>query len=247
MTESLRLQVFLARCGVASRRACERMIGEGRVSVNGRKVVEMGQRVVPNQDKVAVDNKPVHLQQTYSYIVLNKPKGVMTTCDDPHAERTVLDLLPLKWKKERLYPVGRLDVNSRGLVLLTNDGPLTNRLLHPGSHIPKRYEVAVLGDWTDQKAERLRAGVTLEDGRTAPADVRRLGQRGHAITLAITLHEGRKRQIRRMLQAVDCRVVDLVRVAIGPVKLEGLPEGEHRPLFEKEVQALRKAVQPSPD
>jgi 23S rRNA pseudouridine2605 synthase len=197
----------------------------------GGEVVRDPARDVDESTGVAVDGKPVAPEPREVHM-LNKPAGVVSTARDTHGRRTVVDLVP---SGRRLYPVGRLDADTTGLILLTNDGDLANRLVHPRYEVPKTYRARVEPpDLTDASLEALRDGVELEDGRTAPADVRRAG-RG---ILELSLHEGRKRQVRRMLEAVGHRVVELKRVAFGPLRLEGLPEGGHRRLSPEEVERL---------
>jgi len=226
----VRLARYLAHSGVASRRAAERLIASGRVTVDGAQVTDLAFDV-DESNVVAVDGVTVAPEPREVHM-LNKPAGVVSTAADTHGRRTVVDLVP---SERRLYPVGRLDADTTGLILLTNDGELANRLIHPRYEVPKTYRARLEPpDVTDGALEGLREGVELEDGRTAPADVRRVG-RG---ILEIALREGRKRQVRRMLEAVGHRVVELERVAFGPLRLEGLRPGEHRPLSPEEVERL---------
>jgi 23S rRNA pseudouridine2605 synthase len=226
----VRLGRYIAHAGVASRRAAEKLVDGGRVTVDGV-VVRDPALDVDESSGVAVDGVPVAPEPREVHM-LNKPAGVVSTARDTHGRRTVTELVR---SERRLYPVGRLDADTTGLILLTNDGDLANRLVHPRYEVPKTYRVRVEpADLTDSALEALRDGVELDDGRTAPADVRRAG-RGE---LEITLREGRKRQVRRMCEAVGHRVVRLERVAFGPLRLEGLREGEHRPLTVQEVEAL---------
>lgn len=241
-SDQIRLHVFLARCGIGSRRVCERLIAQGRVTVDGHVVRTLGTKVAADGANVAVDGKPVLIAPGPLYLALHKPAGVVTTCRDPHAARTVLDLLPSPWRRANLFPVGRLDRDSTGLVLLTTDGPLAYRLSHPRYHIPKYYEVTVAGPWTEACAAAWRTGVALDDGKTAPAEVKILHRTATGAVLHVTLHEGRKRQLRRMAAAVGCQVTALVRVALGPVALGDLATGQTRPLLDEEVMALYRAV-----
>ena len=241
-----RLHKFLSRCGVASRREAESLILQGRVTVNGQVVQELGTRIQPGRDRVEVDGIPVK-PQPFTYIVLNKPPGFVTTVEDREGRPTVMALL--KGLKTRVYPVGRLDMESEGLLLLTNDGELAFRLMHPRYHVEKRYLVKVRGTPPEKKLERLRRGVRLEDEKrpgvfrkTAPARIKVIKTKGKETLLEVVLREGRKRQIRRMFQAIGHPVVSLVRVAVGNITLEGLPKGKYRHLTAQEVAQLRRRV-----
>jgi 23S rRNA pseudouridine2605 synthase len=230
---AVRLAKYLAHAGVASRRAAERIVAEGRVQVDGA-VVRDPARDVDDADAVLVDGRPVragaHPPVVYA---LNKPAGVMSTARDPQGRPTVVQLVD---SDERLYPVGRLDADTTGLILLTNDGALAHRLTHPSFEVPRTYRATVRHPPVREPALRaLREGVELEDGRTAPAAVRRLG----SDRLELTIHEGRKRQVRRMCEAVGHPVRELERVAFGPLRLGGLEPGEHRRLSPAEVERLR--------
>lgn len=238
----LRLHVYLAHAGVASRRACEELIRQGRVAVDGVVVTALGTRIDPGRQRVTVNGKPVRAPREHVCWMLHKPPGVTTTCQDRHAERTVIDLARSVTGNERLYPVGRLDKNSTGLVLLTNDGTLAFAIMHPSCRIEKEYELELRGPWNEQCAAAWINGVELEDGPTAPVRlvVEDCGP-GRA-QLRVWLHEGRKRQLRRMAEAVRCKVVRLHRVAIGPLRLGALPVGECRRLTDDEQRALRAAV-----
>lgn len=234
-----RLQKVLARAGLGSRRACEALIREGRVRVDGKPAI-LGQRVDPARARIEVDGRPLRAPEPLVYLVMYKPRGVVSTVSDPHAQQTVLDLVPQR--TTRLYPVGRLDRESEGLLLLTNDGPLAQRLLHPRHQIPKRYRVWVEGRVDEEVLEQLRRGVPLEDGLTAPAEVVLIRATERASQLEIVLREGRKRQIRRMARWAGHPVTRLVRVAMGPLRLEGLRPGEVRPLTARELAALRQVA-----
>jgi 23S rRNA pseudouridine2605 synthase len=237
-----RLQKVLAQAGVASRRASEELIRQGRVQVNGQVVTELGTKVDPNLDEISVDGTPIADPAEKVYLILNKPPGYISTVHDPWGRPTVLDLIPYE---ERLYPVGRLDAESEGLLLLTNDGRLTHRLTHPRYEHEKEYLTLVRGHPKDAILSRLRRGVDLEEGRTAPAEVNRVSRKEGLETppdttwLRIVVHEGRKRQIRRMCAAVGHPVQRLVRVRMGPIELGDLPVGECRPLSTKEVRRLQ--------
>jgi len=229
----MRLGKFLAHAGIASRRRAEDLVRAGRVSVDGITVRDPA-RDVDEHSGVAVDGKPVGGAEPHELWALNKPAGVVSTAKDTHGRRTVLDLLP--GTANRLYPVGRLDADTTGLILLTNDGELANRLMHPSFEVPKTYRVKVARPPVREPALlALRKGVELEDGITAPALVRRL----HGDELDITIHEGRKRQVRRMCDAVGHPVKAIERTAFGPLRLGTLPRGQARRLTPAETQRLR--------
>ena len=230
----MRLNAFLSRAGVASRRRADELIKAGRVAVNGAP----GQlnTVVGKGDRVEVDGKEV-ARQRLAYVLLHKPQGVVTTASDPQGRRTVVDLVPLE---PRVVPVGRLDVNTTGALLLTNDGPLAHRLAHPRYGVEKTYVAAVVGDPSDAALGALRDGVELEDGRTAPARVRRLA----AGRVELVIHEGRNHQVRRMLEAVGHPVNHLHRSVYAGLTLDGLEQGAYRELTAREVEQLRRTAQP---
>ena len=234
----MRLAKYLAHSGVASRRAAEGLVAEGRVSLDGEVVLDPA-RDVDESSRVALDGEAVRPEAREVH-ALNKPPGVVSTARDTHGRPTVIDLVP---SARRLYPVGRLDADSTGLILLTNDGELANRLTHPRFGVAKVYRARVLPPSVSDRAIRsLRDGVELEDGRTAPARVRRLG-RGE---LEIVIAEGRKRQVRRMIEAVGHRVTHLHRTVFGPLELGSLALGGHRRLRPAEVERLRQGAQSSP-
>jgi len=236
----IRLQKWLAQCGVGSRRACERLIEEGRVQVNGQRAV-LGMRIDPANDKITIDGKPLKSPPPPLYLILHKPPGYVTTRRDPHAKHTIMELL--KGVKTHVFPVGRLDADSEGLLLLTNDGELANRLLHPRYKVAKTYRVWVQGVPSERALRRLREGVVLEEGTTAPAKVRLVARQGSQSVLEITLHEGRKRQVKRMCAAVGHPVLRLVRIAFGPLRLsDDLPPGAWRELTPAEREALLHAA-----
>ncbi|MCL6515755.1 pseudouridine synthase [Alicyclobacillus sp.] len=234
-----RLQKVLARAGVASRRRCESLIAEGRVTVDGVVVTELGTKVDPDLHEIAVDGRPVNRERPVC-ILLHKPTSYVTTVRDPQGRRTVLDLIT--GVDARLYPVGRLDYDSSGLLLLTNDGELTHRLLHPAHHVDKTYRVTVVGMPERSELERLRRGIPLEDGPTQPAQVRALRLHPVESVLELTIHEGRNRQVRRMMEAIGYPVKRLKRVAFGPLVLGNLPPGRWRPLTPEEWAALYASV-----
>jgi 23S rRNA pseudouridine2605 synthase len=233
----MRLQKFLARAGVASRRGSEDLMTAGRVTVNGEVVRELGAKVDPLVDVVAVDGSPVSLSTGPVYFVLNKPTGVMTTMSDPQGRPTVATLMPPG--HPGMFPVGRLDFDTEGLLLLTTDGDLAQRLLHPRHHVPKTYYVEVDGVPTQEDLHRLREGVDLDDGMTAPAEARLLRRQGRGAAIELTIREGRKRQVKRMCSAVGHPVMFLRRTAFGNVKLGELRAGDVRELTREEVEGLR--------
>lgn len=236
-TAPVRLHKFLAACGVASRRDSERLIREGRIAVNGRVISVPGASVVPSRDTVRVDGRRVRCEARRVYYLLHKPRGYITTSSDPEGRPTVLDLLPRV--RERIYPVGRLDWNSEGLLILTNDGDLAHHLTHPGQHIPKVYRLKVKGIVREPALESIRRGIVLDGRRTSPARVRRLGSRTNS-WIEITLHEGRRNQIRRMFQRLGHPVQKLRRVAIGPISDRGLAPGRSRELTVDEIRQLKR-------
>ena len=241
----IRLQKLLAQSGVASRRASERLIAKGRVQVNGRVVTAMGLRVDLERDEIAVDGRPICVASSRRYIKLHKPRGYLSIVNDDRGRRALSHLVP---DVRGLHPVGRLDKDSEGLVVLTDDGALTVRLTHPRYEHTKEYLVLVDGRPSAGALHTLRAGVRLEDGVTAPAQVERVAETswGPATPgrtwLRFVLHEGRKRQIRRMCGALGYPVRRLIRVRIGPIGLGDLSSGKHRPLSEAELGALRAEI-----
>jgi len=243
-----RLQKYLAHCGVASRRRAEELITAGAVTVNGRVARELGVRVDPEHDAVRVRGERVRPAQRPIYLLLNKPTGVVTTMRDPEGRPVVLDLLPDHWRDERVYPVGRLDQYSEGLLLLTNDGALALRLTHPRYALTKEYHALVRGRPDAATLERFAQGLSLEGETrpTAPARVWLLGagEDDPATTwVAAELHEGRNRQVRRMFEALGHHVLRLRRVRVGPLTLGDLRVGAVRALTQRELAALRKATE----
>lgn len=238
-----RLQKILAARGVASRRAAEELVAAGRVSVNGVPA-RLGDKADPACDAITLDGRPLPPEQpAHTYLLLYKPAGYITSVSDPKGRRTVLDLVRGEIPPGgRLYPVGRLDYATSGVLLLTDDGELTNALLHPGREINKTYESAVIGEVTAAKLQKLAAGVDLADGRTAPAQVRKIRREGPKsaakTVLELTIHEGRNRQVRRMLAAVGLEVFWLKRTSFAGLKLAGLKPGEYRRLTAAELAEL---------
>jgi 23S rRNA pseudouridine2605 synthase len=239
----MRLAKYLAHAGVASRRLAEKLIAEGRVSLDGKTVTDPA-RTVSEDSRVAVDGRALEGPERRVVYAVNKPVGVVSTAKDTHRRRTVVELVPARGL--RLYPVGRLDADSSGLILLTNDGELANRLTHPRYEIPKTYRARVRDRVGEPALSALREGVPLEDGPTAPARVRLVpADRRSENLIELTIREGRNRQVRRMCEAVGHPVIALERIAFGPVDLDGLPSGSHRLLSDAEVDRLRSADRPA--
>jgi 23S rRNA pseudouridine2605 synthase len=234
LSDGIRLQRVLAERGIGSRRACEELIAAGKVTVNGD-VAILGRRIDPEVDVIEVNGEGVGVRPDLVYYLLNKPVGVITTSDDPQGRPTVLSLVPAE---PRVYPVGRLDLDTEGLLLITNDGALTHRLTHPSFGVEKEYLAEVQGELTDAELRRMRNGVELEDGITSPAKV----SQPQPSLLRITIHEGRNRQVRRMCEAVGHPVVRLVRMRIGPLRDAALTPGSWRELTIDEVRAVSKAA-----
>ena len=240
-----RLQKILSAAGVASRRTSESLIQQGRVTVNGTVVTTLGTKADPAHDDVRVDGRRIRVETRRRYILLNKPRGYVTTRSDPQGRRTVMDLLT--GVREYVYPVGRLDYDSEGLLLLTNDGDLAARLMHPRHDVERVYEARVRGVPDARAIDRLARGIMLDGRRTAPARVehphpRTTATGGSQATLEIALHEGRKHQVRRMFEAVGHPVVRLRRIRIGPIEDGSLTTGHYRDLTPRELAALRRAV-----
>ena len=233
----MRLQKYLASCGVASRRASEKLIADGRVSVDGVTVTEMGIQVEEGQ-KVCVDGKPVQPEAQKHYLMYHKPAGEVTTSHDPEGRATVLDRF--RDYPVRLYPVGRLDYDSEGLLLLTNDGDLTESMLHPSREVEKVYLARVSNVVTPQEAKRLERGVMVDGRMTARAKAKILSQQNLFTDMLITIHEGRNRQVRKMVEQIGHQVVLLRRIRFGPLKLGDLPRGMWRPLTEEELAQIRQ-------
>lgn len=234
--EGVRLQKFLASAGIASRRESEKIIQGGRVEVNGATVTVLGSRVDPMHDVVRVDGQRVHPTAHRVAYLLYKPRGFITTASDPEGRPTVLELV--RGVSERVFPVGRLDWNSEGLLILTNDGDLANRLTHPSNHIPKVYRVKVKGQIPPAALDAARKGIVLEGQRSRPAEVRRVASQIHT-WIEVTLHEGRKNQIRRIFEKLGHPVLKLRRIAIGPINDRNLKPGQFRRLTDGEILRLR--------
>lgn len=253
-----RLHKYLARAGVASRRQCEEIIQQGKVAVNGVVVRELGAKIDPAAAVVTVDGKKIIPPRALVHVMLNKPQGVITTAKEERGRPTVVDVVqnpsnvfPSGAKEQekaagiggyRIFPVGRLDINTEGLLILTNDGTLTNLLTHPRYALEKEYLAQVRGKPTQISLGRLREGVDLDGKLTAPARVRLIGDQNGLSTLMITIHEGRRRQVRRMLEVVGHPVHNLRRTRVGPLQLGNLPVGKFRFLSQEEVESLRRAA-----
>jgi 23S rRNA pseudouridine2605 synthase len=236
-----RLQKVLAEAGIASRRKCEEIITAGRVHVNGEIVTTLGVKVDKELDEIQVDGRYINKQKKI-YLLLNKPKGVITSSADPEGRKVVTDFL--HGIKERVYPVGRLDYDTEGLLLLTNDGEFAHILTHPRHHVPKTYKATVKGVPHGAILEKLRNGIQLEDGMTSPADVEYadVNPEKNETVVQITIYEGRNRQVRRMFEAVSFPVVRLTRIKFGPIFLFGVPRGKFRHLTPSEVEELKEAA-----
>ena len=239
--QGVRLQKVIADAGVASRRKAEELITAGRVTVNGQVVRELGTRVDPERDHVKVDGRHLKPPQPQSFIMLNKPKGVLSTLSDPAGRPTIQHLL--HGVSLRMFPVGRLDYDTEGLLLLTNDGNIAQALLHPRYHVPKTYRAKLKGVLTDDDIQQLERGVQLEDGVTAPAVLKKGGKAEANSWIEITIYEGRKHQVKRMFEAVGHPVLRLERIRFGPLSLGGLPPGQFRFLTDREANALRSVLQ----
>lgn len=233
----MRLQKYLASCGVASRRNAEKMIVEGRIAVNGQTVTELGSQVDADTDVIKVDGETVHPVTEKHYIAYNKPVGEISTVRDPEGRDTVMDRF--RDYPVRLFPVGRLDYDSEGLLLLTNDGDLMNHLLHPRFEIPKSYLTRVSNTVSQDEIRMLKKGVMIDGRLTSPAEVRLIRQDTFSADLLITIHEGRNRQVRKMIDAIGHQVVRLKRVRFGPVQLGDLPSGMWRRLTDEEIAKLK--------
>lgn len=237
MSSPQRLQKILASAGIASRRHSEELILAGRVSVNGMVVRELGVKADPASDDIRVDGKSLPRSDQKHYFALFKPTGYITAVSDPRKRRTVMNLAP---DIPGLHPVGRLDYDTSGLLLLTNDGELTLALTHPRYGVPKTYDAVIQGIPTEAALQRLRDGVLLDDEHTFPAQVLRLGSEGDNARIRLTIHEGRNRQVRRMFDAINHPVLRLKRLSVGPISLEGLEVGAIRPLTPEEINALKQ-------
>lgn len=236
----MRIAKFLSQAGVASRRQSELLIGQGQVKVNGRIVTELGYQVDPELDQIEYAGTIIKHTQTPVYVLLNKPPGYICSASDPQGRPTILDLV--KDIRQRIYPVGRLDFDTAGLIILSNDGEFTNLMIHPRYKIEKCYEAWVAGRVKEAELEPIRTGIMLDDGPASPAECRILKQQNNKSLLEIKIHEGRKRQVKRMCAAVGHPVVSLQRTGFAFLSLNGLAEGQYRYLASTEVAALIKCA-----
>ncbi|NLM35816.1 MAG: rRNA pseudouridine synthase [Clostridiales bacterium] len=231
-----RLQKFMARCGVASRRKCEELILDGKVKVNNQVISELGTKINPSMDIVEVAGVLIKPEERKVYIALNKPVGYITSVKDEKNRKTVLDLINVE---ERIYPIGRLDYNTSGLLLLTNDGDVYNKVIHPRQEINKVYIAIVKGHINNKKMVLFREGIDIGGYVTAPAKIRILKKFDNSTKVEITIHEGKNRQVRRMCEKIGNPVIELKRIKIGDIELDGLEQGKWRHLSEKEVKYLK--------
>lgn len=237
----MRLQKYMAHCGVASRRKCEAMIKEGKVSVNGKTITEMGIIVDPEIDVVKVCGKTIELEDRKIYIALNKPVGYISSARDQFGRPTVIDLIDNR--NRRVYPVGRLDYDSEGLILLTNDGDLAYKLTHPKYDVPKEYRVVVKGIPTKESLDKLRCGIYLEGTKTRPAVIEFIRKYENTSSLRVTLKEGRNRQVRKMFDFIGHPVISLQRVRIANIFLNNMSSGQWRYLNKNEINALKNSIE----
>lgn len=237
-----RLQKIIANAGIVSRRKAEELILDGSVTVNGRVVRELGAKADAEKDAIKVLGKLIHLPQRKTYIVLNKPKGYITSMSDPQGRPVVMELL--KGVRARVYPVGRLDYDTEGLLILTDDGDLAHGLMHPSHEIPKTYLAKVKGVIENKEIEKLKKGVRLRDGRTAPAEVKKIKRTDANSWIEITVHEGRYRQVRRMLEGVGRPVLKLIRIRYGSLEIGDVLPGKYRYLTAEEIKRLKIWIKP---
>lgn len=236
MTEQVRLHKYLAACGIASRRKAEEMIRDGRVTINGMVVTSMGDKIIPGNDAVCCDGKPVTQPEEFIYVLLNKPKGYVTTLSDPQGRPVVTTLV--QDLPQRVFPVGRLDLDTEGALILTNDGSLAQKIQHPSNETNKTYEALVQGHPGQAKLRQLAQGILLEEKMTAPAAVKILKHLHGQTLLRIVIHEGRKRQVKKMFEFIGNPVISLKRIAYGALHLGKLPSGKYRMLNHKDLKKI---------
>lgn len=239
MSEPIRLQKILSECGVASRRGAEELIAAGKIAVNGV-TAKLGDKADPGTDRVTLDGRPLRRREAPVYLMLHKPRGFITTMSDEMERKCVAELV--KNVPQRVYPVGRLDRESEGLLLMTNDGEFANAMMHPSRHVPKTYRVTVRPGITEEQLNRMAEGIVIEGRRTSPAEVRVLTQEPGRVVLQIVLHEGRNREIRKMCEELGLETARLKRIAFGPLRLGMLPAGKWRELTAEEIAQLRAAA-----
>lgn len=234
--ELVRINKFISMCGVASRRKADELVLAGKVEVNGKRLTDLGAKIDPRKDKVFVEGKQAALVHDFVYLVMNKPRDTITTLSDEKGRTTVMSMVRTK---QRVYPIGRLDRNTTGVLLLTNDGEFSNRLMHPKFEIPKSYHVTLETPLAQEHAAALRRGITLDDGKTGPAEVYTIPH-SKGKEVGIVIHEGRNRQVRRMFESLGYEVRKLDRVAYGPITKEGLSRGATRSLTKAEIRTLKR-------
>ena len=230
-----RLQKFIARCGVASRRKSEELIIDGKIKFNNQLVIELGTKIDPTKDEVDYNGKIIKPEENKVYILLNKPEGYITSVKDEKDRKTVLDIVKVN---ERIYPIGRLDYDSSGLIILTNDGDIYNKIIHPRVELMKKYIAVVEGEFKQRELDKFKKGIDIGGYVTAPAHIRLIKYEDNKSTVEIGIHEGKNRQIRRMCSALNHNVLALKRVAIGDIKLNNLKRGEYRPLTKDELDYI---------
>lgn len=240
--KTIRLDKFLSNAGIRSRRGIKQLLKNQIITINGKRITESGIRLDPYTDEVLLNGEKIQ-QSEAVYFLLNKPMGYISTTADEHGRDNVISLIDTQ---ERIYPVGRLDKDTHGLLLLTNDGELTHQLIHPKYHIPKVYRLLVAGDVDPRQITLFQTGVMLDDGITRPAETKIVSQGKDQTILEVTLHEGRNRQIRRMCEAVGLGLLDLQRISFGPLRLDGLKLGTYRNLTKEEIHSLKRAVEKNP-
>jgi 23S rRNA pseudouridine2605 synthase len=239
---TIRLDKHLSNLGVCSRRDAKQLLVQKNVTVNGKRVKESGTRVDPQKDAVLLNGAPIK-RKTLVYYLLNKPVGIISTTADEYNRRNVTALIP---SREKIYPVGRLDKDTHGLIILTNDGDLTNRLIHPRYHVYKVYQLTIEGIPNEAQLKAFRTGVLLDDGITAPAKATILKQEKTTTIMEVTLFEGKNRQIRRMCETVGLKLVDLQRIQFGPIRMGNLKVGQYRPLTKEEIKTLKNITSNNP-
>lgn len=236
--KNIRLDKFLSNNGYVSRRGVKQFLKSNNLTINGKRVRESGVRIDPSKDKILINNQSFKNTE-FVYFLLNKPKGIVSTASDEFGRKNVTELIDTD---KRIYPVGRLDKNTHGLIILTNDGELTQKLTHPSFHVSKKYILQIRGKVSDEKIKKLEKGVMISDGITSQANVKRLKEQESSTILEMEIFEGRYRQIRRMCDAIYLDLLDLKRIKFGPIKDEKLKEGKYRKLTKKEIELLRKAT-----